>query len=74
MSLDKNASPNDDASAGKKPEPIEDLNDATVKDSDAARVKGGFNPQPDPPGKIRGFDPQPDPPAYKKQSPIQGGY
>ena len=22
-----------------------------------------FNPQPDPPGKIRGFDPQPDPPA-----------
>ncbi|MGX9791376.1 hypothetical protein [Mycobacterium sp. MMS18-G62] len=22
-----------------------------------------FNPQPDPPGKIRGFDPQPDPPG-----------
>ena len=22
-----------------------------------------FNPQPDPPGKIRGFDPQPEPPT-----------
>ena len=28
-----------------------------------------FNPQPDPPGKIRGFDPQPDPPGFSKLNP-----
>ena len=28
-----------------------------------------FNPQPDPPGKIRGFDPQPDPPGTSKLNP-----
>lgn len=44
-------------------DPIQDLDDATVVD-DADRVKGGFNPQPDPP-KIRGFDPQPDPPMWR---------
>ena len=28
-----------------------------------------FNPQRDPPGKIRGFDPQPDPPGTSQLNP-----
>ena len=43
--------------------------DANVDAADAKKVKGGFNPQPDPP-KIRGFDPQPDPPIFR--APKQG--
>lgn len=52
-------------------ESIEDIDDANVDADGAENVKGGFNPQPDPP-KIRGFDPQPDPPFFK--NPIQGGH
>ena len=51
-------------------EPIQDLDDANVGTDAADSVKGGFNPQPEPPGKIRGLDPQPDPPVYR--NPIQG--
>lgn len=40
--------------------PLQDLEGEQLTADDAASVKGGFNPQPDPP-KIRGFDPQPDP-------------
>jgi hypothetical protein len=32
-----------------------------------------FNPQPDPPGKIRGFDPQPDPPFSAPSSRLNPG-
>ena len=28
-----------------------------------------FDPQPDPPGKIRGFDPQPEPPSVSRLNP-----
>ncbi|MEO8334966.1 MAG: hypothetical protein ABI664_08340 [bacterium] len=49
-------------------EPIQDL-DETVGAADADSVKGGFNPQPDPP-KIRGFDPQQNPPMWR--NPGQG--
>ena len=28
-----------------------------------------FDPQPDPPGKIRGFDPQPEPPSMSRLNP-----
>lgn len=34
------------------------LEDLPVDDAHTAEVKGGFNPQPDPP-----FNPQPDPPV-----------
>ena len=47
---------------------IQDL-DANVDATDAKNVKGGFNPQPDPP-RIRSFDPQPDPPIFN--APKQG--
>ncbi len=50
-------------------DPIQDLDENVGADA-ADTVKGGFNPQPEPPGRIRGFDPQPDPPLYR--SPIQG--
>ena len=32
-----------------------------------------FDPQPEPPGKIRGFDPQPDPPASVPSSRLNPG-
>jgi hypothetical protein len=47
------------------PQPIDNLEDAKVDANDAGNVKGGFNPQPEPPGTIRGFDPQPDPPSFR---------
>ena len=38
----------------KKQKPaIEDLTTPKVSDTDATRVKGGFNPQPEPPGRHR---------------------
>ena len=46
------------------PEPIKDADDATVAADDAGNVKGGFNPQPDPPGIIRRLNPQIDPPTF----------
>jgi hypothetical protein len=50
----------DDARQSAKPtDPIKDLDV-----ENGTEVKGGFNPQPDPPARIRGFDPQPDPPIY----------
>ena len=52
-------------------DPIQDLDDANVGSSDADAVKGGFNPQPDPP-KIRGFDPQPEPPIFRNPGQILG--
>jgi hypothetical protein len=48
---------------------IQDLGDDIGADA-AEKVKGGFNPQPDPPAVIRGFDPQPDPPLWR--NPKQG--
>ncbi len=60
----------DDSSIRKDPKLIEDIESKDVTAADADGVKGGFNPQPDPP-KIRGFDPQPDP--YNPRSiPRQG--
>ncbi len=50
-------------------DPIQDLDEDICADA-ADTVKGGFNSQPEPPGKIRGFDPQPDPPLFR--NPIQG--
>lgn len=60
----------DDSSTRKDPEPLKDLEIENLTDSSAKGVKGGFNPQPDPPGRIRTFDPQPDP--YAIRSPKQG--
>ncbi|MDB4891306.1 MAG: hypothetical protein JWL61_3161 [Gemmatimonadetes bacterium] len=57
---EKNAAPSDQ---------IQDLSDDIGADA-AEKVKGGFNPVPEPPGKIRGFDPQPDPPIFR--TPKQG--
>jgi hypothetical protein len=37
--------------AEKTPAPIKEGNDANVAAADAANVKGGFNPQPDPPAR-----------------------
>ena len=54
----------DSASNHKNTKPIDDLDDENVAAYNAADVKGGFNPQPEPPGTIRGFDPQPDPPGF----------
>jgi hypothetical protein len=51
-------------------DPMQDL-DENVGAADADSVKGGFNPQPDPP-KIRGFDPQPDPPMWRNPGQILG--
>ena len=33
-----------------------------------------FDPQPEPPGKIRGFDPQPDPPASRLNPGVIRGF
>lgn len=41
---------------GKSSDKIQDLKEKNVKESDANRVKGGFNPQPDPPAKSGGLD------------------
>jgi hypothetical protein len=58
MEQDNTTKPND-------PEPIKDTDDAIVAADDAGNVKGGFNPQPDPPGNIRAFNPQPEPPIFR---------
>jgi hypothetical protein len=56
---------------GAQPDPIQDLdNDVAADDADA--VKGGFNPQPEPPGTIRGFNPQPDPPMWRSPGQTPG--
>ncbi len=55
--------PDDKNKSADGSDPIQDL-DENVGAADADSVKGGFNPQPDPP-KIRGFDPQPDPPMWR---------
>ena len=60
----------DDANE-KKADQISDL-DSDINADAAEKVKGGFNPQPDPPAVIRGFDPQPDPPLWRNVNPKQG--
>ncbi len=55
----------DNAKNPQSREEIDDIDDANVDGNDASTVKGGFNPQPDPPAVIRGFDPQPDPPVFR---------
>ena len=46
---------------------------AGAKDLTArGKVKGGFNPQPEPPRYKGGFDPQPDPPKVKGIIAVRG--
>ena len=72
MSTDKSGSSKASDIDATNAESIQDLTDAQVADADAAKVKGGFNPQPDPPGDtLRSVDPYAVPSAYKKLNPQQ---
>jgi hypothetical protein len=53
MSPDNTSKSDAEQTQAKKPESIKDLNDAKVSGKDADQVKGGFNPQPDTPGRSK---------------------
>ena len=65
----QNPNSTENAKDAAQSEPSQDLDNEISADA-AEKVKGGFNPQPDPPAMIRGFDPQPDPPLWR--NPKQG--
>lgn len=65
MSPDNTSKSNSGDQNAKKPESFQDLDDANVAADNDGSVKGGFNPQPDPPGVIRGFEPHVDPGAIR---------
>jgi hypothetical protein len=53
MSPDDNTNANAEEQKTKKSDTFQDLSAAKVSGKDADKVKGGFNPQPDPPARGR---------------------